>query len=206
LSARRPISQLGASSFWPHLRQMPPNFCRPTSCPFTLEAPDLCHPILSHVPFTRNGWPFELKHDGFRALARTGSCAQLLSRSGRSMAEPFPEIVTALARLPDGLVLDGELVVPGRSDVRSVLAASVLAAAVIFAPATVARTSSGHPYSNAAAPGVERDAHGKIARDPHAKEAFRQVESVSRDRQDGTKRCFEPFASVSRCLRGRANR
>ena len=89
-----------------------------------LTSADLCHPILSHVPFTRDGWLFELKHDGFRALARTGrSGVQLLSRSGRSMAEPFPEIVSALEQLPDGLVLDGELVVPaadGRSDFEEV--------------------------------------------------------------------------------------
>jgi len=80
--------------------------------------------MLSHVPFTRDGWLFELKHDGFRALARTGrSGVQLLSRSGRSMAEPFPEIVSALEQLPDGLVLDSELVVPaadGRSDFEEV--------------------------------------------------------------------------------------
>jgi hypothetical protein len=85
-----------------------------------IGADDLCHPILSHVPFTRDGWLFELKHDGFRALARTGrSGVQLLSRSSRSMAEPFPEVVAALEHLPYGLVLDGELVVAttdGRSD------------------------------------------------------------------------------------------
>jgi len=74
--------------------------------------------------FDHADWLFELKHDGFRALARTGqSGIQLLSRSGRSMAEPFPEIVSALEQLPDGLVLDGELVVPaadGRSDFEEV--------------------------------------------------------------------------------------
>ena len=83
------------------------------------------HPILCHVPFTREGWLYELKHDGFRALARTGSDAKLLSRSGRSMAEPFPEIVAVLKRLPGGLMLDGELVVPGadgRSDFEEVRA------------------------------------------------------------------------------------
>ena len=42
-------------------------------------------------PFAAPGWLFELKHDGFRALARTGrSRVQLVSSSGRSMAEPFP--------------------------------------------------------------------------------------------------------------------
>lgn len=53
------------------------------------------------------------------APARTGSGGQLVSSSGRSMAEPFPEIVAALEQLPDGLVIDGELVLPtadGRSD------------------------------------------------------------------------------------------
>ena len=42
---------------------------------------------------------------------------------GRSMAEPFPEIVSALEQLPDGPVLDSELVVPaadGRSDFEQV--------------------------------------------------------------------------------------
>jgi ATP-dependent DNA ligase len=48
-----------------------------------VQSEDLCHPIRSQGPFTRNGWLFELKHDGFRALARAGrSSVQLLSRSG----------------------------------------------------------------------------------------------------------------------------
>ena len=80
---------------------------------------DLCHPIASRVPFTRDGWIFELKHDGFRAFARkTPTGVQLLSRWGRSMAAAFPEIVAALHEMPDA-TLDGELVVPdaaGRSD------------------------------------------------------------------------------------------
>jgi hypothetical protein len=35
--------------------------------PITQE--DLCHPMSTRAPFTREGWIFELKHDGFRALA-----------------------------------------------------------------------------------------------------------------------------------------
>jgi ATP-dependent DNA ligase len=83
-----------------------------------LSPADLCHLIRSLTPFTREGWIFECKHDGFRAFARSVTRVQLLSRSGRSMADAFPEIVTALGRLPD-VVLDAELVVPspdGRSD------------------------------------------------------------------------------------------
>ena len=33
-----------------------------------LTAADLSHPTLHRVPFTRDGWLCELKHDGFRAL------------------------------------------------------------------------------------------------------------------------------------------
>ena len=81
---------------------------------------DLCHPTIARAPFTREGWIFELKHDGFRALARKERTAvQLLSRSGRSMATAFPEVVAALAKLPGDVVLDAELIVPaavGRSD------------------------------------------------------------------------------------------
>src|SRR5207249_1002849 len=68
--------------------------------------------------FTQDGWLFELKHDGFRALARAGTHLQLVSRWGRSMAHAFPEVVHALAALPDALI-DGEFLVPttdGRSD------------------------------------------------------------------------------------------
>jgi bifunctional non-homologous end joining protein LigD len=88
-----------------------------------IRAQDLCHPIAHRLPFSGDGWLFELKHDGFRALARTGAVQALLSRTGRSMADAFPEIPRALAALRDNLVLDGELVVPdayGRSDFEEV--------------------------------------------------------------------------------------
>ena len=81
---------------------------------------DLRHPMIACAPFTREGWIFELKHDGFRALARKdGTRAQLLSRTGRPMAEAFPEVVDGLSTLPGDIVLDAELIVPdtdGRSD------------------------------------------------------------------------------------------
>jgi len=66
------------------------------------------------VPFTRDGWIFELKHDGFRAYAHTGDEPEFRSRSGRSLAAAFPEIVEALRGL-SAAVLDGELVVPDYS-------------------------------------------------------------------------------------------
>jgi bifunctional non-homologous end joining protein LigD len=91
---------------------------------------DLCQPTLHQVPFTRDGWLFELKHDGFRAFARKDRTGvQLLSRWGRSMADAFPEIVSALNRVHADVVLDGELVVPdlsGRSDFEEVRRRNVL--------------------------------------------------------------------------------
>src|SRR5213592_2361690 len=65
-------------------------------------------------PFTKPGWLFELKLDGYRVRAsRHGGEAQLITRNGHDIAETFPEIARALAALPyDDVILDGELVVP----------------------------------------------------------------------------------------------
>lgn len=60
------------------------------------------------------GWQFEPKWDGFRAVAvcRGGEVA-LWSKSGKTLGRYFPEVLAMLAELiPDGTVLDGELVVP----------------------------------------------------------------------------------------------
>jgi bifunctional non-homologous end joining protein LigD len=63
-------------------------------------------------PFSRPGWLFEPKLDGYRVLAaRRGGDAQLLTRNTNNCTEGFPEIARAVAALPfDRLVLDGEVV------------------------------------------------------------------------------------------------
>ena len=53
-----------------------------------------------------DGWSFEVKWDGFRAITSTEAGLEVRSRRGWSMGERLPE----LAGLPSGLVLDGELV------------------------------------------------------------------------------------------------
>src|SRR5215467_8308281 len=56
-------------------------------------------------------WIWEIKVDGYRALAvksRTG--LTLFSRRGKSFNRQFPSIVHALADLPEGTVVDGEVV------------------------------------------------------------------------------------------------
>lgn len=66
-------------------------------------------------PFSREGWLFELKYDGYRLLAgRSHGEARLCSRAGNDLTATFPEIARAVRGLPyEGLVLDGEVVVSG---------------------------------------------------------------------------------------------
>jgi len=65
-------------------------------------------------PFSKPGWLFELKLDGYRVRAgREAGDARLVTRNGHDIAPSFPEISRALTALPyDGYIFDGELVVP----------------------------------------------------------------------------------------------
>lgn len=60
------------------------------------------------------GWQFEPKWDGFRCLAiRDGDKIEMLSRSGKTLARYFPDMVAALRALkPRRFILDGELAIP----------------------------------------------------------------------------------------------
>jgi bifunctional non-homologous end joining protein LigD len=64
-------------------------------------------------PFSKAGWVFELKYDGFRVLAGGGRGeARLFYRSGHDATRILPEIARAVAGLSAGsLILDGEAVV-----------------------------------------------------------------------------------------------
>src|SRR6266404_6709998 len=56
-------------------------------------------------------WIWEIKLDGYRALAvKSGTSVTLFSRRRKSLNRQFPYIVEALADLPEGTVVDGELV------------------------------------------------------------------------------------------------
>jgi len=57
------------------------------------------------------GWLWEIKLDGYRALAvKSGTGVTLFSRRRKSLNRQFPYIVEALADLPAGTVVDGEVV------------------------------------------------------------------------------------------------
>ena len=63
--------------------------------------------------FTRDGWVFELKLDGYRLLAsKSHGEPLLLTRNGNDYTGVFPEIANAIRKLPlDDVILDGEVVV-----------------------------------------------------------------------------------------------
>jgi len=57
-------------------------------------------------------WQYEIKYDGFRALAfRSERDVRLLSRNGKDLAGKFPEVVKSLQRLStSNTIIDGEIV------------------------------------------------------------------------------------------------
>ena len=62
--------------------------------------------------FSRAGWVFEPKLDGYRVLAARGNSeARLLTRNGNDYSTAFPEVTRAVAALPfSRVLLDGEVV------------------------------------------------------------------------------------------------
>jgi ATP-dependent DNA ligase len=83
-----------------------------------------------------DGWAYEPKWDGFRAVAFVdGVDVELQSRNGRTLTRYFPEL-----RFPEGrYVLDGEIVIPGSFDTlgqRIHPAASRVAMLAVETPAT----------------------------------------------------------------------
>ena len=64
-------------------------------------------------PFTRDGWVFEVKLDGYRMRAACQDGEPIIySRKGLDYTAAFPELARAVCAIPfEGVILDGELVV-----------------------------------------------------------------------------------------------
>lgn len=75
--------------------------------------PSEVSPMLAELvpaPFTRPGWLFEIKWDGYRAVAEIHKHeVRLYSRNQVSFLEDFPPVVEDLKRIGAEMVLDGEI-------------------------------------------------------------------------------------------------
>ena len=80
--------------------------------PIPLGTPPMEAKLVDTLP-DEEGWQFEPKWDGFRCIAyRAGATVVLQSKSGKSLARYFPDIVALLQTLPvDRFVVDGELAI-----------------------------------------------------------------------------------------------
>jgi bifunctional non-homologous end joining protein LigD len=98
-------------------------------------------------PFSREGWLFEVKLDGYRMRAACQKGEPILySRKGLDFTESFPELGRAIKAIPfEGVILDGELVVLDESghpsfnrlQARAKLGAREAKRAAIESPATL---------------------------------------------------------------------
>lgn len=80
-----------------------------TATPASALKPMLASP--HDVPFDDPAWLFELKWDGYRAIADCkGEQVKLVSRSGLSFATQFPQVHSALMAMELDATLDGEIV------------------------------------------------------------------------------------------------
>jgi DNA ligase 1 len=108
--ARRLMGEWWPSAeFWERLTSRAPPVSDPAApYPFYLASPleDDVHTLGSPTE-----WQIEWKWDGIRGqlIRRDGRCF-IWSRGEDVITERFPEIVAAAAALPDGVVLDGEIV------------------------------------------------------------------------------------------------
>lgn len=66
---------------------------------------------LAKEAFDNAEWLFEIKWDGYRAIAHIDKKIDLLSRNEKSFNTPFSSIVDDLSKLKAHVILDGEIVV-----------------------------------------------------------------------------------------------
>ena len=103
--------------------------------------------VTGERPFSRPGWIYELKYDGYRLVAaKEGGNVFLRYRSGGDVTALYPELTRALRCLPiQSVVLDGELTVldgGGRPSFAKLQTRALLSRPVDIEQATVRRPAT----------------------------------------------------------------
>lgn len=84
------------------------------TCP-KVASPWHVSPMLTTLvdePFDKEGWLFEIKWDGYRAIgAKKGQEVSLYSRNSLDFGTAYPAVSEALRTLPKDVIVDGEIVI-----------------------------------------------------------------------------------------------
>jgi ATP-dependent DNA ligase len=95
-------------SFVPGLPDLPPDLAGPVAVELAKPVRDI--PLPGALP---GGCRYEPKWDGYRlVIVRSASSTRLWSKQGRDLTDRFPDVAAAaVAQIPAGSVVDGEVVV-----------------------------------------------------------------------------------------------
>jgi ATP-dependent DNA ligase len=100
-------------------RRMAAAAARPPDLTLQADFIPPCLPMTAPSPPSGGLWLHEIKHDGFRVIARKNDRGvRLYSRSGSDLTDRYPLIVQSMARLPS-CTIDGEAIACDESGVPS---------------------------------------------------------------------------------------
>lgn len=104
VKSHKRVDELGAKNKLPELSSYPKK-----------ASPWRVTPMLTTLvdePFSREGWLFEIKWDGYRAVgAKHADDIELYSRNGLNFKDKYPPVVEALREFKHDVIVDGEIVV-----------------------------------------------------------------------------------------------
>jgi bifunctional non-homologous end joining protein LigD len=104
IKSHKHVDDLGAHGKLPDLSKYPKK-----ATPWAVK------PMLATLvdnPFSREGWVFEIKWDGYRAIAsKKGAELELYSRNGLNFVDRYGPVVEAMKALDHDVILDGEVAV-----------------------------------------------------------------------------------------------
>ena len=124
----------------PGLPDLPPDLAGPVAVQLAKPVRDL--PTAAALP---GGCRYEPKWDGYRLVVVRGATGtRLWSKQGRDLTDRFPDVAAAaLAQVPAGTVLDGEVVVWGGDR----LDFALLQRRLVTPPSRMAALAAAHPAS-----------------------------------------------------------